>query len=794
MEKEGKTDFVEKTVVEKTELVALPKETSEFFKGDEIRSRVFYEKYALKDSDGTMLERTPDQMWARVAKVISEVEASPEKRKEWDEKFKWLLGDFRFLPGGRILFAAGQPRKSTLLNCYVIPVKNDTIEDIFDWCKEAARTYSYGGGVGTDISILRPRNSPVNNSAVYSTGSVSFMNLFSETTHTIGQHGRRGALMITIRVDHPDVLSFIRIKRNLATVRYANISVKITDEFMEAVKNDRDFALRFENGVVGKVNSVVRARELWDELVRSARDWAEPGLIFWDTMKKYSPSEYNGMEIIGTNPCSEQPLQAYGACDLGNINLSAFVEDAFTDKAHMEWDMIDKAVKYSVRFLDDVLDYNYERHPLKAQAEAAKSSRRIGLGITGLGDMLVKLKIRYDSERALAFVDELFERIKSCAYMESVEIAKEKGSFPLFDAKKHLSMPFIQTLNNEIKDGIEKHGLRNVAVLTVPPTGSVSVLAGTSSGIEPIFAFSYTRRSESLSQEYYKVYHPLAMEYMRLFNIADEDNLPDFFVPAHKIDAEFRVRMQATIQKHIDSAISSTVNLPNDVSVEEVGKIYMQAWESGCKGITVYREGSREGILITEEQQKKKEQKENEPVEKKAEELAWRRDMVLSGQTMKVTLPNGSPMYLTANFDSTSIREVFINLGKTGSEEKSYAEAIGRLISKYLQQGGDVREVIESMKGIKSNSSIGWDHGMKIYSVPDAIAKSLEIVAGITAPPIAKKLLDSEPAQNAIDGRQSAISSVHGIKPEKCPSCTEMAFINENGCVICKACGFTKCD
>ncbi len=792
MEKDGKTDFVEKKSVER-EVTAIPKETYEFFNGDEIRSRVFYEKYALKDLEGTMLERTPDQMWSRVSRVIADVEASPEKRAEWYEKFNWLLGDFRFLPGGRILFAAGQQRKSTLLNCYVIPVKNDSIEDIFDWCKEAARTYSYGGGVGTDISILRPRNTPVNNSAVVSTGSVSFMNIFSETTHTIGQHGRRGALMITIRVDHPDILSFIKVKRNLSNVRYANISVKITDEFMQAVKENKDFTLRYENGVVGKVTSKINARELWNELVNSARDWAEPGLIFWDTVKKYSPSEYNGMEVIGTNPCSEQPLQPYGACDLGSLNLSAFVAGAFTDNAKIEWEQLDKAVRYGVRFLDDVLDYNDSRHPLKEQSEAARNSRRIGLGITGLGDMLVKLKVRYDSERALAFIDELFTRIKNRAYMESVEIAKEKGSFPLFDAKKHLSMPFIQTLNDEIKKGIENHGLRNVAILTVPPTGSISVLAGTSSGIEPIFAFSYTRRSESLSQEYYKVYHPLAMEYMRLFNIADEDNLPDFFVPAHKIDAEFRVKMQATIQKHIDSAISSTVNLPNDASVEDVGKVYMQAWESGCKGITVYREGSREGILITEEQQKKKEQEQQKKEERAAEELMWKRDVVLSGQTMKVTLPNGSPMYLTANFDSTSIREVFINLGKTGSEEKSYAEAIGRLISKYLQQGGDVREVIDSLKGIRANSSIGWDHGMKIYSVPDAIAKSIEVLAGITAPAVAKKLLEDETA-SAIDGRQDTIKNVHGIKPDKCPTCAEMTLVNENGCIICKACGFTKCE
>ncbi len=782
-------------------VVTIPKETFDFFGNDEIRARVFYEKYALKDESGKIIEKTPKEMWHRVAKAIAAVEAG-SRVAEWQEKFEWLLSDFKFVPGGRIMFGAGQPRRSTLLNCYVIPIREDSIEAIFDWCKEAARTYSFGGGVGTDISILRPKGAPVNNSAVYSTGSTSFMNIFSETTHTIGQSGRRGALMITISVDHPDIMNFINIKKDLSNVRYANISVRVTDEFMRAVEGNGEFTLRYEGERVGRFEKKVMARDVWSALVSSARDWAEPGLIFWDAVKKYSPSEYNGMEVVGTNPCSEQPLDKYGACDLGNINLSAFVLGPFTSNGTLDWQNLEKTVRYGVRFLDDVLDYNDPRQPLQQQRDAARNSRRIGIGVTGLADMLIKLGMKYDTDEALMFVDELFDRIKQIAYDESIEIAKEKGSFGKFESAKHLSMPFIQALPQEIKDKISKYGLRNVAILTIPPVGSGSVLAGTSSGIEPVFAFEYTRRSESLSQEYFKVYHPLVLDYIKRSGLAEGAKLPDYFIPAHKINAEFRVKMQGTIQKHIDSAISSTVNLPSDTTVERVEQIYMQAWKAGCKGITVYREGSREGILITNEETEKetKDKVGNVPSVTPAIAESWERPYTMSGQTIKINTPQGA-LYVTANAEEgDGVREVFINLGKTGSDEKSYTEAIGRLISKYLQLGGDVKEVISSLKGIRANVSISWDRGMKIYSIPDAIAKGLEIMAGITKPMFTSDLRKSTAADPKL-GRQLPIGA-EAIKPEMpgnegfeaCVACGEKTAVHENGCYICKSCGYTVCD
>jgi len=763
----GMTSTLE--VDENGSVLRIPKETLDFFGGDELRARVFLEKYALKDETGAVVERLPTEMWRRVAKEIASVETG-EKRKEWEEQFYWLLSEFRFVPGGRILFGAGQKkRKATLINCYVIPIKEDSIEAIFEWCKQAARTYSYGGGVGTDISVLRPKGAPVHNSAQFSTGSVSFMNVMSETTGTIGQAGRRGALMITIRVDHPDIFDFIKVKRNLNLVRYANISVRITDEFMSAVKENREFTLWYENDIVGRIERRIRARDLWHELVQSARDWAEPGLIFWGAVKRGSPSEYNGMDVVTTNPCSEQPLQPYGACDLGSINLSAFVVDEFTERARVDWEQLERAVRFGVRFLDNVLTYNQDKHPLKEQAEASRGSRRIGIGFTGLADMLAKLRVKYDSEQALELVEKTFERIKHIAYDESIELAKEKGPFPLFDAAKHLESPFIKALDPAIQEKIREHGLRNVAVLTVPPVGSGSVLAGVSSGIEPIFAFSYTRRSESLSKEYFKVYHPLVGEYIKKFALKDEQELPDFFVPAHKINPEFRVKMQAAIQKHIDSAISSTVNLPESATVEDVERIYFLAWELGCKGITVYREGSREGVLITEE-------KAGKVVARKK----WERPRALTGRTVRQNLPQGA-LYVTINSDEEGIKEVFVNLGKSGSDEKSYSEAIGRLISKYLQHGGEVSEVVKSLKGIHGKN-VTWDGGVQLLSVPDAIAKALEQVM--------KENSEPRPLVEKVEDKGT--QSVVGV--EVCPSCGEDALVNENGCFTCRSCGYTKCE
>jgi ribonucleoside-diphosphate reductase alpha chain len=761
----------------RTTEVILPKETLEAFGGDELRARVFYEKYALRDESGKQVETLPKQLWQRVARELASVEADDAKRKDWTEKFYWLLDDFKFVPGGRILFGAGQGRRSTLLNCYFFKIREDSIEGIFDWCKEAARTYSFGGGVGTDISLLRPRGTPVNNSAIFSSGSVSFMELLSTTTGTIGQAGRRGALMITIRVDHPDVFDFINVKKDLKKVNYANISVKITDEFMEAVEKDAEFTLRFQNEKA-KLERTVRARDVWNQLVKAAWQSDEPGLIFWDTIKRDSTTEYNGMAVEGVNPCSEQTLENYGCCCLGSLNLSAFVEDAFTDRASVDWSGLARAAQFATRFLDNVLDYNADKHPLPQQKTASLWSRRVGVGTTGLGDMLIKMGMKYDDEATVEFVDKLFETIKNIIYDYSTDLAKEKGPAPAFDADKHLAQPFIKRLDPKVREKIRAQGIRNSALTTVPPVGSGSIFVGSSSGVEPVFALYYTRRSKSLSEGEFKVWHPLVKDYMRVFRVTDEKSLPPYFVTAHQIKPEMRVKMQAAIQKHIDTAISSTVNLPQDISTEEVEKIYFLAWKLGCKGITIYREGSREGILETANVEKKKEgaakdtKQQQQPQQEARAPAVFERPKVMTGRTLKLKLPQGG-LYVTANSDEVgALKEVFVTLGKLGGDEKADAEAIGRLISLYLQHGGDIQSVVRMLKGIRGKY-VSWEEGVQLLSIPDAVAKALEVLTA---------------------GKVNKESSIPVMRGGTCPDCNENAIIFESGCYKCTNCGYSKCE
>ena len=787
---------------------ALPEETLEFFGGDELRARVFIDKYALRDREGRVMELTPVAMWQRIARGLASVEATPALRERYAQEFYWLLEGFRFIPGGRIMHAVGNPKRVTALNCYVIPIKDDSIEAIFEWMKEAARTYSLGGGVGTDISVLRPQGAPVNNAARTSTGSTSFMELMSLTTGTIGQSGRRGALMITIADHHPDVLDFIRIKRNLDRVRYANISVRVSDAFMEAVEHDREWTLHFDNDRA-HVRKSVRAREVWRELVSGARDYAEPGVIFWDTIKRLSTSEYNGMEVITTNPCSEIPLEPYGACDLGNISLTCFVADEFTPQARVDWPQLERALRLATRFLDNVLDYNADRHPLLAQREASLYSRRIGVGFTGLGDMLCKLRLKYDSDEAIEFVDRLFDRIKNIVYDESVNLAIEKGTFPGFDKAKHLSGAFLQTLDPRVVERIEKHGLRNVALLTVPPVGSGATLAGTTSGIEPIFDLSYTRRSESLSRDTFTVYHPLVRLYMERFGIAREDDLPSFFVTAHQIKPEMRVRMQATIQKHIDHSISSTVNLPSDATAEDVEKIYFLAWKLGCKGITVYRENSRENILTSGTRRGGASETAAPPATGTREGSHTRpRPKVTTGRTERIETPRGR-IYVTINEDDQGVCEVFVQ------SLDVEADAIGRMVSLALRTGADPRDVIEQLWRVQSRE-VALDRStdgtvVRITTVAQGVALALgrTLYGPGFRPDQVFPMADRLPAPRMGNGNGHATGGPEGSAgadpPESlevqqplltfagvCPDCGS-SLVYENGCSHCRLCGYSKC-
>lgn len=821
--------------------------TLEFFKGDTLRMRTFLDKYALKNMAGELLEDLPIQMWKRVSREIASVEKTSSLKKEWQDKFYYLLEDFRFIPGGRILFAAGSERKSTLLNCYVIPIKEDSIEGIFKFTQEEARTYSYGGGVGTDISILRPRGSIVHNSALFSTGSVSFMEIFSLVTGTIGQSGRRGALMLTIGIDHPDVIHFIDIKSkpNERTkemlgymraifgdyftsdqyqkieeflgsqqVRYANISVRVTDEFMKAVIEDTDFKLRFESVKTGRIETKVNARQLWDKLIQSAWKSAEPGIMFWDNIVKESTSEYNGMNVITTNPCSEIPLEPYGCCCLGNINLSSIVRDPFGKNPHIDTQEIDRLVEYGVRFLDNVLTYSYPRHPLREQAEQSIKSRRIGLGFTGLGSMLAMLKVRYDSDEALNLVDRLFERIRNKAYHSSITLAQEKGTFPLFDSHEHLKSNFIKRLPLELKNKIRKYGLRNVAVLTVPPVGSGSILAGVSSGVEPIFALKYQRRSESLRQKEFWVEDHTLQKYRQISGTTASDEVPPYFVTAHEIDPLFRVKMQATIQKHIDHAISSTINLPRTADVKTVEQIYLEAWKQGCKSITVYREGSREGVLVTEKELNKS--KTNEPKHNLASHSS-ELPFILDSRRYRLKTEVGTVHINITRDHDNRLAEVFIDVGKSGSTIKAMAEGLGRQISLSLRRGVRPLEIIDQQIAIRGSVPIpnkkdfvfNGNHYsvlIPVFSLNDAVAKALlldmfihfelkdtelQSLGGIKlvlegpderTPSIVKKN-ETEP-EAVLKGK---------IRGELCFQCGGV-LVFANGCYTCQDCGYSKCD
>ncbi len=768
----------------------LPSETLAAFDNDPLRARIFYEKYALRNRENEPVETVPDQTWRRLARVLASAER-PEKREEWERNFLWLLTDFRFVPGGRILHAIGNPNKVTALNCYVIPSPHDSIPGIYQTAQELAETFKRGGGCGVDISTLRPKDSPAHNAARVSTGAVSFMELYSLTTGIIGQQGRRGALMITIADSHPDVLDFCKIKRNRTSVRYANISVRVTDAFMRAVERDDEWLLRYENPEDGiDVKRSIRARELWSELTTGARDWAEPGCLFWDTIRRYSSSDrYPGMEVVSTNPCAEEPLEPYGDCCIGSINLAAFVDDSHTPNAKVDSVSLEKAARCAVRFLDNVLNWNEGRHPLRGQEEAALKGRRIGLGIMGLADMLCKLKVSYDSDEGIELAARTVEKIKLWAYDESADIAFMKGPFPLFEAKKHLENPFFKTFPPQLIDKIVKNGLRNVTLLTIPPTGSIAAMAGVTSGIEPIFDIKYVRRSESLSESVFEVEHPLVAEYKKTNESREEDPLPAYFVTAHAIAPEKRVLMQSALQRHIDQAISSTINLPKDTPVETIERIYRMAWEQCLKGITVYREGSREGILLTEKEVKRQ-------AVKIVPSKVTPRPATLNGVTARERTPLGTA-FITINYANGNPRdpfEVFVRLGKAGSDLEADAEAIGRLLSLILRLPSPMtrerrlREVIDQLEHIGGSRSTGF--GLeRVRSMPDGIARALsrwlETVNG------KEEDLSLRVEENAIspNGHRHFAATTGDF----CPRCRQASLITQQGCLRCTDCGYKEC-
>ena len=748
-----------------------------YYSDDDLGADVLKNKYLAP------WEKHPLHIWKRQAKALASVEKNKKLKKEWEKKFYAVLEDFKFVPGGRIMHGAGRDDITTTLNnCYVVAIKEDQINDIYKTVVDEGLTYKYGGGCGHDLSILRPSGEAINGTGGESCGPTGFMNLFSENTNTIAQHGRRGANMQTLRVDHPDIEKFISIKTgDIDMVKYSNISVLLTHDFMKAVDEDLDFDLCWNN----KVYKTIRAKDLWKQIIENAHKSAEPGLLFWDTMTDYHNAEYCS-PLVSTNPCAEQPLPDGGCCNLGAINLERFVDQS----GNFMIDDFKETVSIGTRFLDNVIDYNLDRHALEAQKDNAINDRRIGLGILGLGDMLMKMGIKYDTEDALQTTDQIMKIFRDTAYETSTILAQEKGVFPKFDWAGYSKSKFVKNLPKKIRDNIRKDGIRNSTITTVAPTGSGAIVARVTSGVEPIFATSYKRRvkkNDGYGKEFdeYKVYHPTIK---KLFDT--DDSLPEYVITAHNIDPFFRVKMQGVIQNYIDSSISSTVNLAEDVTLETVADIYMTAYKSGLKGITVYREGSREGILVTENQDSKKEKEISNSISEDISQVSPMprvRPVSTNGETRRIRTGEGS-LYITINEDEKGLCEVFTTIGKAGGNAAAQSEAISRLISLALRSGVNPRSVVRQLKGI-SGPNPTWENGRLILSTPDAIGKALDDY-------LKEKEQHLDTDASSFDDQKPLITMAPSKLDTQISTCGEGShdLVNENGCVVCRQCGWSKCD
>ncbi len=752
------------------------------------------------------LEIEPAQMLARVAKGIASIEKQ-EVRTKWEAEFNWLLEDWKFVPGGRILTGAGTDQNLTYFNCYVIPSPKDSRGGIIASLGQMTEIMSRGGGVGMNISSLRPRHSYVKGVNGRSSGSVSWGGLFSFVTGLIEQGGsRRGALMLILNVWHPDIIDFINSKREMGKITNANISVGITDDFMEAVRKDADWQTCFPdtsdpaynaewdgdiakwkaNGHKVVVYQTQKAKKIWDAIVESAWASAEPGVFFIDRYNKMSNSWYYST-IQSTNPCGEQGLPPWGVCNLGSINLSRFVEGK-----KVLYEDLGRAVRNAVRFLDNVIDdtpYFFEENKKQQLSE-----RRIGLGTMGLADMLIKMELPYGSDESLAFIDELYKFICIEAYNESSDLAQEKGSFPYFDAEKLLQSGFMLQMPQELREKVRKQGLRNVTLLTQAPTGTTGTMVNTSTGIEPYYFWEWERTGRmGTNIERVKVYDDWVKAH-------PGQKKPSYFVSAMDLAPEGHVKVQAAIQRWVDSSISKTGNTPKEYTVEQTGKLYELLYDLGCKGGTTYRDGSRDTQVLTA---KKEEPKEEKPVVSRSTEPKPRvRSTVLQGTTYRKATPIGTA-YITVNCDGpnpSDIFEVFINVAKVGSDVAADAEGLGRLISLILRMPSPLtpdqraQAIIGRLSGIGSGRSMGFGKN-RVMSLPDAVAQVLQQHIGSSdSEREASRLPDEEDEDE--DGGQLDLglpSSTASVKPDICPICGNVSFVNIEGCKKCFSCGHSEC-
>ncbi|MBK5934768.1 ribonucleoside-diphosphate reductase class II [Rhodovulum imhoffii] len=758
-----------------------------------IAEQIWDMKYRLKNAENDKGDATVEDTWRRIARALASVEAKPAT---WEGRFFKALEDFRFLPAGRITAGAGTGRSVTLFNCFVMGTIPDSMAGIFDMLKEAALTMQQGGGIGYDFSTIRPRGADVKGVAADASGPLSFMDVWDAMCRTIMSAGsRRGAMMATMRCDHPDIEDFITAKQDAARLRMFNLSVLVTDAFMEAVKDGGNWDLQFG----GKVYRTLGARDLWNRIMRATYDYAEPGVIFIDRINQMNNLAYCE-EIAATNPCGEQPLPPYGACLLGSLNLARLVRDPFAESAALDEEALDELVATAVRMMDNVVDAS--RFPLPAQQEEARNKRRIGLGVTGLADALLMVKLRYGSDEGARQTERWLHRIARAAYMASVDLAKEKGAFPLFDAEKYLESGALKHMDKDVRDAIAKHGIRNALLTSIAPTGTISLYAGNvSSGIEPVFAYSYTRKvlQKDGSRTEEEVVDYAVQMWRDKFGEAD---LPEYFVNAQTLAPAEHVRMQAAAQKWVDSSISKTINCPEDISFDAFKDVYLQAYESGCKGCTTYRPNDVTGSVLSVSEEKKKDTPSAEHIavstgdnDVPPADVVYITDpldrpQALEGSTYKLKWPDSEhAIYITINDIVMGNRrrpfEVFIN--SKNMEHFAWTVALTRMISAVFRRGGDVSFVVEELKAVFDPRGGAWMQGKYIPSILAAIGGVIERHM------ISIGFIEGEGMGLKSDPQAEIMTIGERPRGPVCSACGSYEMRMVEGCMTCASCGYSKC-
>ncbi len=765
-----------------------------------ISQQIWDMKYRFKSAAGEPVDKTVEDSWRRVAGALAEPEQDPQA---WAERFFDAIKNFEFLPAGRIIAGAGTKRKVTLFNCFVMGTIPDDMTGIFENLTEAALTLQQGGGIGYNFSTLRPKGAPVRGVGADASGPLSFMDVWDAMCRTIMSAGsRRGAMMATLACDHPDIEAFIDAKREPGRLRMFNLSVLVTDAFMDAVESDGAWELTFD----GVCYKTISARQLWDKIMGATYDCAEPGVIFIDRVNRRNNLHYCE-EIHATNPCGEQPLPSYGACLLGSINLARLVRDPFEHSAALDMARLRELVPVAVRMMDNIIDVS--GFPLPQQEREARSKRRIGLGITGLADALIMCRVHYGSEKAVALSQSWIKEIQRAAYLASTELAAEKGAFELFDAEPYLAGETVRELDDDIRDAIAKHGIRNALLTSVAPTGTISLFAdNVSSGLEPVYSFTYSRAITLPDGN--RIQEEVTDYATRLYRRLKGENvpLPDYFTDAQHLKPHEHIAMQAAVQKYIDSSISKTINLPVDITFEDFKDIYRRAYDTGCKGCTTYRPNAVTGAVLKAE---------GAPAPVMQQELALetpparpedsfeagavvymtqplQRPEELPGKTYKIKWPESDhAMYITINDVVQDGRrrpfEIFINT--KNMENFAWMVALTRMISAVFRRGGDVSFVVEELKAVFDPRGGHWVEGRYVPSLLAAIGDVIEahmIDIGFVA--------QAEGTAGAEVPGPEAIKQVVGLDEipfRQCPKCGEAGVVRQENCDVCVSCAYSKC-